>query len=215
MLLSVEDTPFGHALGHFLLLFDRYPLDVAQAQAAFADLSALVAREHPERAWPLTIPRGEGPSLSVTVDGLLALKRAPYKDLQPVARAAVEAAVAPWQGAMVRAVRAERGRASGAMLHAELQLPTGDTHWLTAQCPWQVTAAGGIPCDWNEAAAPVQRAVSALRRQRVAGVRVHASGALEVTVVTGARLLVGSAGWFPQEAVADLHYWLQTADAVY
>ncbi|NVO86767.1 MULTISPECIES: hypothetical protein [Hymenobacter] len=215
MLISVDDTPFGHALGQFMLLFDQSPLDLAHAHVAFADLSALVAREHPERAWPITIPRGDGPSLSVTVEGMLALKRARYADLQPVALAAVEAAMAPWHGATVRAVTAERGNSSGSMLHVELKLPTGETQGLTAHCPWQVTAAGGRPCSWNEAVSPLQRAVSTLRRKKVASVRVQVSGALEVSFATGAGLLVGGAGWYPQAEVADLHYWLHTNDAMY
>ncbi len=198
-----------------MLLFDRSPMDLAQAHAAFANLSALVAREHPERAWPITLPCGDGPSLFVTVEGMLALKRARYENLQPVAGAAVEAAVAHWIGATVRGATAERGNTSGSVLHVELKLPTGKAQGLTAHCPWQVTPAGGAPCGWNEAVAPLQRAVSTLRRKKVASVRVQSSGALEVTFATGARLLVGSAGWHPHKAVADLHYWLHTNDTMY
>lgn len=216
MLLSVPDTPFGHALGQFMLLFDRYPLDLGHAQAAFATLSALAAREHPDRPWPLLVPAGENePAVSITVDGMLALKRARYADLLPAPDADVAGGLAAWTGATVHAASAERANTADSVLHMELKLPTGQTQWLTAHCPWQVTPAGEVARRWNDAVAPLRRAVTALRRAKVAHVQVQPSGALEVTLATGSCLLVGAAGWGSHEAVADLHYWLQTDDGTF
>jgi hypothetical protein len=210
MLISVPDTSFGRAFGQFMLLFDRPGLDVVQAHAAFAELSALAAREHPEMAWPLPLRQGDGPPSFVTVEGMLAGKWARYADLQSADLATLETALAPWTGAAVRSARAGRGNQDGPHLHVELKTLFGHLQWLRAYCPWQVMPARTAPHQWNDASPSLNHAVARLRRARVQCVEVQAEGTLQLTFTNGTQLVVGSAGWQPNAEVADLHYFLQT-----
>ncbi|WP_210515638.1 hypothetical protein [Hymenobacter terricola] len=218
MLASVPDTPYGHALGRFLLFFEQSPLDLQAAHAAFTDLSVVAAREHPQMAWPLAVPReGEAPFL-ITVDGLLAAKWARYAAFPTADAATVEAALAPWTGATVRSVQAhcfhQAGRTSS-VFHLALKTVAGQAQGFTAYCPWQLTSARAAPVQWNDAAPSPDQALARLRRARVQRVAVSSVGALQLTFTNGAYLEVGSAGWQPNEQVADLHYFLQTEDQLF
>jgi hypothetical protein len=214
MLLSVPDTPFGRALGQFMLQFDRPGLDVVQAHGAFAELSALAASEHPQMVWPLAIPREDGPPFLVTVEGMLADKRARYNHLQPIDPATVAAALVRWTDATVRSAQIGPAPQERPHLHIELKTPTGQTQWLTAHCPWQVVPAHTSPHQWNDEALSLKKAAVKLRRARVQHIEVQPTGTLRVTFANGTQLVVGSPGWEPNAEVADLHYFLQMEDQI-
>lgn len=218
MLASVPDTPYGHALGRFLLFFEQSPLDLQEAHAAFADLSALAAREHPQMTWPLAVPREGGAPFLITVDGLLAAKWGRYAAFPTADGAAVEAALVPWTGATVRSVQAHCFHQAGwtsSSLHVELKTLTGQTQWLTAYCPWRLVPARAASVRWDDTAPSPNQVLARLRRARVQRVAISPIGALQFTFTNGAYLEVGSAGWQPNEQVADLHYFLQIEDHMF
>ncbi|SFQ78653.1 hypothetical protein [Hymenobacter arizonensis] len=204
MLGSVPDTPFGHALGQFMLLFNGHlPFDEAALHAAFAALRDVAAREHPDRPWPLPTRHDNGAPAALTVEFLLGLGRARYARLPVVPAGAVGAALRTWHGARVEGVEYRRVEGPGLRVDFMQAADEEPRAWgtLFADCAWQALPA--TPRRPRAGARGVAHA-KALVGAVLVGSQVGEDGRLTLAFSTGSRLEVvpGAPVW---KTDYDLH----------
>jgi hypothetical protein len=196
MLISVPDTPYGAALGQFLLLFERRPIDLAHLHAAFADLSVIALRDHPEIPWPMQMNIDQQPASMFTVEGLLAYMRKSSTSKPTVDEATVTQALALWNGAKVENTMASTGMGPDLRIYLvrkpSLGPQRGHFHecaTLAADCAWKLLKNDTLLCSSTDADPELGQMLSkALKGARLLASRVETGGILSLVFNRGSLL---------------------------
>gem|GEM_PF-6706505 len=216
MMISVPGTPFGVALGQFLMLFEKRPQSLAHLHEAYTSLSILAAREHPEMPWPQQMTYADGLTCSFTVENILFSIRKLHTEKSTTSDAVAEQ-LALWNSAKVddpTVWNSDFGPELRLYLAKKYEEPKKTyPKWATlaVSCPWRLLKKNVVLCSSNDTDSQIGNVFSAaLKRAKLLDSRIGPEGGLVLIFSAGAFLEVR-----PHDFCIGPHYSLHLGNRSY
>lgn len=200
-MVSAPDTPYGDAFKQFCLLLAKRPLNLPQLHGAFASLSSVVARDHPEMPWPTVMSTGDGQTIPFTVEALLARKSEAFAKMLTVPDELVGGLLSRWEGVTVKTV-VPSWQGAGFQLHLSKKTHLGpkrkrtqDMGSLCVSCSWKLKQEHVVVCSSDDTALHIEESLHVLKGLSLLSSQLEPEGVLLLEWKNNLWLEIQPDGW--------------------
>lgn len=200
-MISAPDTPYGDAFKRFLVLLAHRPLNLRQLHEAFASLSSIAVRDHPNMPWPTVMRMGHGQTIPFTVEALLARKNETYAEMPTVPADVVRGWLVRWEGVTVKTV-VSGGQDASFQLHlvkkkqiGPKSMRTHDIGSLCVSCSWQLKQEHQVMCTSVDTATQIEQSLRRLKGLSLVGSQLESTGILLLKWTNKLWLEIQPDGW--------------------
>jgi hypothetical protein len=201
MMISAPETPYGAATVYFYQVLAWRPLNMMRLQEAFASLSAVAARDHPEMPWPTVLRMGNGQTIPFTVEALLARKSEALAKTLPVPDELISNLLVRWEGVTAKEVVAG-WQGAEFQLHLTRKVRVGPKSTRTqpsgslcVSCSWKLGQEQRVVCTSDDTAQHIEASLRGLKGVLLLSTHLGVDGLLLLKWKTGFWLELRPDGW--------------------